>query len=411
MKLGSGHTLTACFIGYISQAIIVNFAPLLFVTFNQSYGISLTLIGLLITVNFGVQLLVDLLAARFADRIGYRPLAVTAHLCCFVGLVLLAFLPDALPDPAVGLFMASVIYAIGGGLIEVLISPIVEACPYQNKKSVMSLLHSFYCWGQVGVVALSTLFFVAFGLDRWQVLALIWSIIPLLNGVFFLFVPLYSLPQAEGESGGIRSLVRSGIFWFFVVLMICSGSCEQAISQWASAFAETGLGVSKTLGDLLGPCMFAVMMGLSRVFFSRFAERLKLRTALLAASLGCVFSYALCAFSPLPWLGLVGCALVGFSVGIMWPGTFSYATSRVPKGGTAMFALLALAGDVGCMVGPSAVGAISDAFTGNLQIGIAFGLFFPILMAVILLFSRPTKPLSQNSGAEKNSKPSETGAH
>ena len=396
LKLRSGHTLAACFIGYITQAIINNFAPLLFVTFNTSYGISLTLIGLMVTVNFGMQLLVDLLAAKFVDRIGYRPCIVAAHAFSCAGLILLALLPGALPLPEIGLFAASAVYAVGGGLIEVLVSPIVEACPYENKKSVMSLLHSFYCWGQVGVVALSTFFFSLAGIEHWSVLALIWAIIPLLNGIFFAVVPIFPLQKAEGETGGgMGRLFRSGAFWFFVVLMICSGSCEQSVSQWASAFAESGLGVSKTLGDLLGPCMFAVMMGVARVVFSRFGEKLETRTALLIAALGCMGSYALCAFSPLPWLGLVGCALVGISVGIMWPATFSYATASLPSGGTAMFALLALAGDVGCMAGPSAVGAVADAFSGNLQIGIAFGLFFPVLMALVLLMGRRRKKSPQ----------------
>ena len=390
-KLGSGHTLAACFIGYITQAIVVNFAPLLFLTFNQSYGISLTLIGLMITVNFGVQLTVDLLATKFVDKIGYRPCAVAAHLFACAGLVMLAFLPGALPDPAVGLFAASAVYAVGGGLIEVLISPIVEACPYEKKKSVMSLLHSFYSWGQVAVVALSTLFFVLAGIDNWVILALIWAVLPLLNAVYFLFVPIYPLVEEGQEPIKLRSLLRSGRFWFFFVLMLCAGSCEQAVSQWASAFAESGLGVSKTVGDLLGPCMFAAMMGLSRVLFSKFGEKMRIDTSLLIAACGCIAGYLLCAFSPFAWLGLVGCGLVGLSVGILWPGTLSFASARIPRGGTAMFALFALAGDVGCMAGPSAVGAIADAFAGDLHMGIAFGLFFPVLMAVVLLVFRSRK--------------------
>lgn len=391
LHLRPGHTLAACFVGYITQAIINNFAPLLFVTFNTTYGISLTLISAMITINFGVQLLVDLLAAKFVDKIGYRPCIVAAHLFSCGGLVLLAVLPETLVSPAVGLFIASAIYAVGGGLIEVLISPIVEACPYQNKKSVMSLLHSFYCWGQVGVGALSTLYFVLAGIENWAILAVVWAAVPLCNAVLFLFVPLYPLVEEGEKSEKLGSLFRSGAFWFFVVLMICSGSCEQAVSQWASAFAESGLGVSKTWGDLLGPCMFAVMMGVSRVVFSKSGEKLKIHTALLIAALCCIVGYVLCAFSPFAWLGLIGCGIVGLSVGIMWPGTFSFASARMPRGGTALFAMLAFAGDIGCMAGPSAVGAISDAFAGDLHIGIAFGLVFPVLMAVVLLAYRAKK--------------------
>lgn len=405
-KLGPGHTLAACFTGYITQAIVVNFAPLLFVTFNTTYNISLTLIGLMITVNFGVQLTVDLLAAKFVDRIGYRPCAVAAHVFCCAGLVLLAVLPDVLPSPAVGLFIASAVYAAGGGLIEVLISPIVEACPYQKKKSVMSLLHSFYSWGQVAVVALSTLFFVCAGIGNWVILALVWAAVPLANAVFFLFVPIYPLVEEGQAAEKPASLLRSGLFWFFIVLMICAGGCEQAVSQWASAFAEEGLGVSKTVGDLLGPCLFAGMMGVSRVLFAKFGERIRLRLALLIAAGGCIAGYVLCAFSPFAWLGLAGCGIVGLSVGILWPGTISFASSRMPRGGTALFALLALGGDVGCMAAPSAVGALADVFGGDIRIGIAFGLLLPVLMFAVLLISllrrnrqKARLPLCGRSGA------------
>lgn len=396
-KLGPGHTLTACFTGYVTQAIVVNFAPLLFLTFNRTYGISLTLIGLMITVNFAVQLLIDLLSTKFVDKLGYRPCAVAAHLFCGAGLVLLAVLPDLLAAPAAGLFIASVIYAMGGGLIEVLISPIVEACPYEKKKSVMSLLHSFYSWGQVAVVALSSLFFALAGIENWTVLAMIWAAVPLLNAVYFLFVPLYPLVEEGKQPDGLRSLLRSGMFWFFIVLMLCAGSAEQSVSQWASAFAEAGLGVSKTLGDLLGPCMFAVMMGIARVIFAGIGERISLHIALFVSACGCIAGYLLCSLSPVAWLGLVGCGLVGLSVGIMWPGTISFASARIPRGGTALFALLALAGDVGCMAGPSAVGAIADAFSGDLHIGLAFGVIAPALMAVVLLAYALSSARKKNS--------------
>lgn len=388
-KLGVRHTVFACYAGYITQAIVNNFAPLLFLTFNADYGISLTLIGAMITVNFGTQLIVDLLASKFVDKIGYRPCMIAAHLFAGAGLILLSVLPRVLPVPAVGLFSASAVYAIGGGLLEVLVSPVVEACPSENKKAAMSLLHSFYCWGQVAVVALSSLFFVLAGIGNWYVLACIWAAFPLLNAIYFCFVPIFS-PVAEGKGMKISALAKTRRFWFFVLLMLCAGSTEIAVSQWASAFAESGLKVSKTLGDLLGPCMFAVFMGLSRVLFAKFGSRLDLRPALMIASAGCMAGYALCAFAPpsLAWLGLCGCAVVGFFVGIMWPGTFSYASAGLPKGGTAMFALLALAGDVGCAAGPSAVGAVSDLFGGELGTGIAFGILFPAVMFVAVTFCR-----------------------
>ena len=387
--LSSRHTVTACYVGYITQAIVNNFAPLLFVTFQTAFDVSLTLLGMLITVNFGVQLCVDLLSAKIVDKLGYRPCMVAAHLFVAAGLLLFALLPGILPQPVVGLFIGSGVYAVGGGLIEVLVSPVVESCPTQNKKAAMSMLHSFYCWGHVAVVALSTLFFSLAGTEHWQVMACIWAAIPLCNAVYFLFVPLFPVVE-EGKGMTIRKLFATPVFWLLFVLMFCAGSSEQAVSQWASAFAESGLHVSKVLGDLLGPCLFAVCMGLSRLLYSLFGGKLRMRPSLSVAALGCIGGYALCAFAPasLPVLGLIGCGIVGFSVGILWPGTFSLSTARLPQGGTAMFALLALAGDVGCAAGPSAVGALSDALGGDLRMGIAFGIFFPLLMLVALFFFR-----------------------
>lgn len=387
--LSSRHTVTACYVGYITQAIVNNFAPLLFVTFQTAFDVSLTLLGMLITVNFGVQLCVDLLSAKIVDKLGYRPCMVAAHLFVAAGLLLFALLPGSLPQPVVGLFIGSGVYAVGGGLIEVLVSPVVESCPTKNKKAAMSMLHSFYCWGHVAVVALSTLFFSLAGTEHWQVMACIWAAIPLCNAVYFLFVPLFPVVE-EGKGMTIRKLFATPVFWLLFVLMFCAGSSEQAVSQWASAFAESGLHVSKVLGDLLGPCLFAVCMGLSRLLYSLFGGKLRMRPSLSVAALGCIGGYALCAFAPasLPVLGLIGCGIVGFSVGILWPGTFSLSTARLPQGGTAMFALLALAGDVGCAAGPSAVGALSDAIGGDLRMGIAFGIFFPLLMLVALFFFR-----------------------
>ena len=387
--LSSRHTVTACYVGYITQAIVNNFAPLLFVTFQTAFDVSLTLLGMLITVNFGVQLCVDLLSAKIVDKLGYRPCMVAAHLFVAAGLLLFALLPGILPQPVVGLFIGSGVYAVGGGLIEVLVSPVVESCPTKNKKAAMSMLHSFYCWGHVAVVALSTLFFSLAGTEHWQVMACIWAAIPLCNAVYFLFVPLFPVVE-EGKGMTIRKLFATPVFWLLFVLMFCAGSSEQAVSQWASAFAESGLHVSKVLGDLLGLCLFAVCMGLSRLLYSLFGGKLRMRPSLSVAALGCIGGYALCAFAPasLPVLGLIGCGIVGFSVGILWPGTFSLSTARLPQGGTAMFALLALAGDVGCAAGPSAVGALSDALGGDLRMGIAFGIFFPLLMLVALFFFR-----------------------
>lgn len=383
-------TVTACYFGYVTQAIVNNFAPLLFVTFNTGYGISLSLISLMIAVNFGMQLLVDFLSSVFVDKIGYRFCLVGAHFFVCLGLVLLAVLPNVLPSVAAGLFIATAVYGIGGGLIEVLVSPVIESCPLKNKKSQMSLLHSFYCWGQLAVVALSTVFFLVCGVDRWEILACIWAVIPFLNMIAFLIVPVYSPEKEKTVSSSLKTVAGSGLFWVFALLIFLAGCTELGVSQWASSFAETALGVSKTTGDLLGPCMFAMLMGLSRLLYAFFGEKMNLRFSLLAAALLCAAGYCLCAFSPasLSWLSLAGCAVVGFGCGIMWPGVFSYASMKIPKGGTALFALLAFAGDLGCMAGPSSVGLAADAFGGNLSAGLALGIAFPLAMAAVLLFFR-----------------------
>lgn len=391
MNNGYKRTMNACFVGYIVQAVINNFAPLLFLTFQSSYQIPLSEITVLITVNFGVQLIVDLLAAGFVDKIGYRVSIVLAHICSAAGLILLAVLPGLLPNAFAGLLTAVVVYAVGGGLLEVLVSPIMEACPTENKEKAMSLLHSFYCWGHVGVVLLSTAFFWLFGISNWKILALIWAVIPVINALVFLKTPIGSLIQ-EGETGlKLKELFRKKMFWVMMLMMMCAGASEQAVSQWASTFAEQGLGVSKTIGDLAGPMAFAVMMGLSRVFYGKYGEKIDLDKFMLYSGILCIFSYLCISLVPSPVVGLVGCSLCGLSVGIMWPGTFSKAAASVRGGGTAMFALLALAGDVGCSGGPTLAGMVSGAFGDDLKTGILAAVVFPVLLLAGLYLSRRLK--------------------
>lgn len=386
-------TLIACYLGFITQAIAANFAPLLFLTFRGSFGISLEKIALIPLVFYLTQLLVDLVAVKFADIIGYRTSVVASQLLSALGLALMAFLPDYLPDPFVGILLSVVLYAIGSGLIEVLLSPIVEACPFENKAGVMSLLHSFYCWGAVGVILGSTLFFAAFDISAWRVLALIWAVIPLANTFCFLSCPIERLVD-EGEGMRTKSLLRLPLFWLMILLMICAGASEATMAQWASAFAESALGVSKTVGDLAGPCLFAILMGLSRVFYGKFSERLDLTRVMLGCGGLCAVCYLLSALSPLPLLGLVGCAACGLAVGIMWPGTISISSQNCPKGGTAMFAFLALAGDLGAMASPAMVGKIAETVGGDLKTGLLFASIFPAVMVVglvLLLRSRRAK--------------------
>lgn len=384
MKNKYNKTIYACFIGYIVQAIVNNFAPLLFLTFQTTYGIPLTKITMLVTFNFILQLAVDLLAIGFVDKIGYRLSMLAAHVFTAAGLVSMTILPGMMSDPFAGLLLSVILYAVGGGLLEVLVSPVMESCPTDNKEKAMSLLHSFYCWGHVGVVLLSTIFFKAFGISNWKALALLWAAIPLMNAVLFTKVPIAPLMEENVEGLTMKQLLTTKVFWILSLMMVCAGACEQSVSQWASIFAEKGLKVSKTVGDLAGPMAFAVLMGTSRAFYGKYGEKINLQKFMLYSGVLCLLSYLGIALIPAPFIGLLGCALCGLSVGILWPATFSTATASVKGGGTAMFALLALAGDLGCSAGPTLVGVVSGRFGDNLRMGILAAVIFPVLLLICL---------------------------
>ena len=397
MKNNYNKTLISCFVGYIVQAIVNNFIPLLFLTFQSSYGIPLSKITLLVTFNFGLQLLVDLLSVSFVDKIGYRASMLIAHITAAVGLLSLTILPELFSDPFIGLLISVMIYAIGGGLLEVLVSPIVEACPTKNKEKAMSMLHSFYCWGHVGVVLLSTIFFKCFGIENWKILAVIWALVPLWNAFMFTRVPIASLMD-EGEKGlSIKELFSTKLFWVLLIMMICAGASEQAVSQWASTFAEKGLGVTKAIGDLAGPMAFAILMGSSRAFYGKYGDKINLDKFMIGSSLLCIASYLCISFLPYPQLSLVACAVCGLSVGIMWPGTFSKASASLRRGGTAMFALLALGGDLGCSGGPTLVGMVSSRLGDNLRFGILAAVIFPLLLVIGIILCRLYKPFHLTS--------------
>lgn len=383
-------TIRACFAGYVVQAVVNNFVPLLFLTFQSQYGIPLSQVTLLITINFALQLAVDGVSVFFIDRIGYRAAAVIAHICAALGLVGLAFLPDLLPSPFAGLLLSVLLYALGGGLLEVIVSPIVESCPSDHKAQTMSILHSFYCWGSAGVIVISTLFLKVFGASSWKILAAIWALLPLANCFVFTKVPLAPLVAEGGTGMHIGQLFRSRVFWVIMLMMLCAGASEQAVSQWASTFAEKGLGVSKAVGDLAGPTVFALLMATSRLLYGKFGAKIDLNKAMMASALLCVVSYLLIGLTNSPVLGLVGVGLCGLAVGIFWPGTFSTAAASLRGGGTAMFALMALAGDLGCSGGPTLAGAIAGAFGDNLRLGILCAVAFPALMVLGILLIRRT---------------------
>lgn len=378
-------TLIACYLGFVTQAIAANFAPLLFLTFRKTYGITLEKIAMIPLVFYLAQLLIDLAATKFADKIGYRTCVVTSQILSAVGLISIAFLPELFSVPFVGIMISVVLYAIGSGLIEVLVSPIVEACPFDNKNGTMSLLHSSYCWGATGVILGSTLFFAVFGIENWKILTIIWALVPLYNTLNFINCPIERLVE-DGKSMNIGQLLRLPLFWLIIILMICSGASEATMAQWASAFTESAIGVSKTVGDLAGPGLFSMFMGISRILYGKFSEKLNLTKVMLICGIMCAGCYLLASLSASPLLGLIGCALCGLSVGIMWPGSISISSQKCPKGGTAMFAFLALAGDLGAMVSPAMVGSLSEMTGGNLKTGLLVATVFPVVLAVELLF-------------------------
>ena len=393
-------TLIACYIGFVVQAITANFTPLLFLTFRSTYGITLDKIAIIPLVFYMTQLLVDLVAAKLADRIGYRACVIGSQALSSIGLILMAILPDILPSAFVGILISVVLYAIGSGLEEVLLSPIVEACPFENKEGAMSLLHSFYCWGAVGVILLSTLFFAVFGIENWKILTVIFALVPFLNIFNFVTCPIEKLNE-DGKSMSIGNLLRTPIFWLMILLMVCSGASEATMTQWTSAFTEDALGVSKTIGDLAGPCMFAMFMGITRMLHGKFSEKLDLGKVMLICGIMCAGCYLVASLSSLPILGLIGCALCGLAVGIMWPGSISISSQNCPRGGTAMFAFLALAGDLGAAVSPTMVGAISEKVGGNLKVGLLVGTVFPIILVIGLIVLRRVRKNNKTDSIEQ----------
>ena len=375
-------TLIACYLGFVTQAITANFAPLLFLTFHNVYNIPLGKIALISSVFFITQLIVDILCAKFADRIGYRRCVVGSQLFSAAGLLGLAFLPQIMPDPFMGIIISTIVYAVGSGLTEVLVSPIVESCPFEHKEAAMSLLHSFYCWGSVGVILLSTVFFSVFGIGNWKWLACIWAIIPLYNMFNFITCPIEH-PAEDGQGMSIGNLLKTPVFIISILLMICAGASELSMAQWASAFAESALDLSKAMGDIAGPCLFAVTMGISRSLYGKYGDRLDLIKFMIGSGMLCVFCYLLASLSSNPAAGLIGCIVCGFSVGIMWPGTISISSKKFPAGGTAMFALLAMAGDLGGAIGPGIVGNISQSAGDDIRKGVLAGCIFPLVLVIL----------------------------
>lgn len=377
-------TLIACYLGFITQAILANFTPLLFLSFHREFNIPLGKISMISLTFYFTQLLIDGFCAGFVDKIGYRKSVVVSEILSSAGLLGLVFIPQILSNPFIGIIISVIIYAAGSGLIEVLCSPIIEACPFDNKSSVMSLLHSFYCWGSAGVILISSIFFSVFGIENWRIMACIWAVLPLLNVYNFLTCPIETLVEEEDKMG-IKGLLKTPVFWVCIILMICAGASELSMAQWASAYAESALGLSKTVGDIFGPCMFAVTMGISRTLYGKYGDKMNLKKFMLFSGILCVICYLMAGISDSPVIGLIGCIMCGFSVGIMWPGAISISSSNLPNGGTALFAILAMAGDMGGSLGPTIVGNITEIANNNLHIGMLTSSVFPIILLICII--------------------------
>lgn len=383
-------TKIACYTGYFVQAIINNLAPLFYVIFQNEFEINYTKISWLIMLNFVTQLFVDIMSVKVIEKLGYRVSIVFAHVFSSLGLFLLGVLPRAMENHYIGLVIPIIIYATGSGLIEVLVSPIVEGLPLENKSGEMSLLHSFYCWGQMSVVLFTTIAIKFAGSENWVYAPMLWAMIPFINMFMFMKVPIFPpVPEGEDEMK-VSELFKSGTFILLALLMLCAGASELAMSQWASTFAEESLGVDKLTGDLLGPCLFALLMASARVVFGLVGDKVDVKKVLTFSAGLCVTAYLLSTLSKSPIVSLIGCGLCGLSVATMWPGVFSFAAKIFPRGGTPLFAMLAVFGDFGCAFGPWLAGVVSDGVRAStitfdpLKFGLMIAVVFPITMIITI---------------------------
>ena len=380
-------TLTACYVGYVIQAMVNNLSPLLFVQFKRQFALDSAMLSFIIFINFGLQIIVDSLSAKITEKIGYRAGAILAQVFSCTGLVCLGVLPNVI-NPFAGIITATVLMAIGGGFVEVILSPVIEALPLGNKSGAMCFLHSFYCWGHIFTVLAATIYFNLFTIDAWRYLPVALAVIPLLNCITFAVCPLETLEGDETPSS-YKSIFTMRGFWLFPVLILASGAAEQAIAQWASDFAEIGLGVDKTLGDVFGTCLFALGMALSRTVYGVLGKKIDLKKAFVLCGGLLIGSYLLAALSPSAGLSLAGIAFGGVFVGLLWPGLYAVAGQAYPKGGTKMFGVLALFGDIGCTVGPTLTGLVSN----DIKTGLLFATCFPIIVFIcsVILLKRTKK--------------------
>ena len=381
-------TRVACYIGYIVQAIINNFLPILFIALQDVYGLGYEKLARLMVFNFATQIITDIVTPKITAKIGYKNTVVMCHFCAALGLALLGILPKLI-SPYIAIIVSIIIYAFGSGLIEVIVSPIIEMLPTENKSGNMSILHSFYCWGQAFTIIGTTLLLKIFGYSLWAFVPVIWAIIPFINMFFFMGVPIVEPPK-EARRTGLRTLLKNKRFLIFMVMMLCAGATEIAMAEWASMFVQKGLGVSKVVGDLAGPCAFALFMGLGRMWYAFVSAKVDFRKTLIVLSSVCFICYIAVALSNIPWISLVFCAICGFTVSITWPGIYSAGAKEFKEGSSVMFSVFAMCGDTGCCLGPWVLGIVADNFGLKMGFGVNSVFAVILIIACILLGKNKT---------------------
>ena len=351
-------TIAACYIGSFVQAIIVNTTPILFIPLREQFGLTFQQMGLLVLINFISQVGCDILFSNAIDKYGFRRFVVAAHGLAVVGLVLFAASPLLFDRPFAGFVTATIIFSGSGGLLELLLSPIVNAIPTDEKAGAMSVLHSFYSWGQAAVILLTTVLLFVFGRAWWQWIILIWTLVPLFNFFFLMRVP-FAPNVPEEQRQGMDKILLKPFFIAALATILCGAAAELCISQWASAYLEEAMRLPKVVGDVGGVCLFAVMMGVGRLFYGMYGKKINVSLMMLIGTVGAAACYITVALSGTAVLSLLACGLCGLCVSLLWPGTLVVASEHYPLAGAWMFAILA-AGDIGASAGPWLMGVVAE---------------------------------------------------
>lgn len=380
----SKYTVTkiTCYIGYVVQAVINNFLPILFIVFQDIYGLGYEKLARLIAVNFITQIITDFLTPKIVNKIGYRKAIILCQAAATTGLLMLGILPRFVSNVYPVIIFSIIVYAFGSGLIEVLFSPVIEHLPIDNKSGNMSLLHSFYCWGQAFTIIVTTALVSFFGYKGWANIPLVWAVLPFIDMLLFIKAPIVE-PKEDEKEQGFKELFKNRKFKLYMLMMLCAGASEIAMAEWASMFAQQSLGVSKVIGDLTGPCLFAIFMGLGRIWYAAVSNKISFTKAIIVLNSICAVCYLGVAFCKISVLALVFCAVCGFTVSISWPGIYSLGAETFPKGNAVMYSTFALCGDMGCCLGPWVLGFVAEFF--GLNAGFAVATVFPITMVATAL--------------------------